>query len=170
MDGLHNVSAAPDTILIDGKEYHSKPLGLVELGELERHVVTLRTNPLKELAGQLQHFSLDERKQLIKAGVEVLAERPKMGTMQEVQDYAGTPAGMAHTFFLIVRDAHPEVDSPKAAGEILDKIDEAGTAALMQRLKDLSAADELGKNSEGSTQQITEIDPHESRGLGSIAS
>ena len=169
-DELPAVAASPDTVLIAGKAYRITPLTLADFAEMARHVVAMLANPIEALSGQLKYFTAEERRELMATALDSARKPSENASIQQIAEFSRTWDGFCFTIWLMLRRNHPEVSSAEKAGEILADLDDAGIAALMQRVEDLSAAAaKTAKNSEGPV-QITETDPHESRGLGSISS
>ncbi len=169
MDGLANVTGAVGDIAIGGVSYTLSIPTAGDYGEMERHVIALRGNPLKELAGCLDDFPLASRQAVLRAACDSVASRPPRATAEEIEQFSGSPDGINYMFFIMVRRKHPEIDTTDKAGAILADIDAAGMTDITLALKALSTVETAVKNSR-STEQIQETtDPHESRGLGSIA-
>jgi hypothetical protein len=171
MDGLCNVTGADGSITLNGTKYRLSVPTQLDYGELERDVVARRSNPLRELAGCLQDFSLEDKQLALRAASDSIAERPCRATQAEVGAFSCTLDGISYTLYLMLRRNHPEIDSPEKAGDLIKHLDEASSEEMLQVLRQLSEVQTAAKNSP-STEQITETtettDLHESRGLASI--
>jgi hypothetical protein len=169
MDGLCNTAGSDGILTIDGKEYRPSVPTAADFGELERHVVSLRGNPLKELAACLDDFPAASRQTALKVACDSIAGRSPRSTFEEMEEFMGSPAGIVFMLFMMLRRNHPEIDSQEAANELLGKVNAAEVASIGEVMQVLAKVETAVKNSP-STEQVTETtDPHESRGLGSIA-
>lgn len=169
MDGLCNVAAADGILTIDGKDYRPSIPTAADFGELERHVVGLRGNPLKELASCLDDFPAASRQMALKVACDSIAGRSPRATFEEMEEFMGSPAGIVFMLYVMLRRNHPEISSQGAANDLLGKLNAAEVAGVGEVMQVLAKVETAVKNSP-STEQVTETkDPHESRGLESIA-
>ena len=169
MDGLCNVTGAGETFTANGVKYRLSVPTKLDYGELERAVVARRSNPLRELAQCLGDFSADDKILALRAASDSIAERPSRASQTEVGAFSNTLDGLAYTLYLMLRRNHPEIDSPEKASELIKGLDEATSDELLQVLKRLNEIEVVAGKNSPSSEQITETDPHESRGLESIA-
>lgn len=168
MDGLCNVTGAPETITIDGTEYRLTVPTKLDYGELEREVVARRSNPFKELAQCLGDFSAEDRQNALRAASDSIAGRPSRASQEEVGAFTGTLDGIAYTLYLMLRRNHKEIDTAGKASKLLTSLDEATAENLLLILKRLNDVEIVAGKNLPSTEQILETDPHEFRGQESI--
>jgi hypothetical protein len=169
MDGLCNVAASDGTVNIGGKAYRlSIPTG-ADLGDLERYVISLRGNPLEELAKCIDSYPAALQQSALRAASDSIADRSPRADDEEIGRFARSPMNLPFMLFIMLRRNHADIDSVEAARELLIKVDAPTMANLIEVMGALSNVETAVKNSP-STEQVTETkDPHESRGLGSIA-
>jgi len=169
MDGLCNVTGADGSITLNGTKYRLSVPTKLDYGELEREVVSRRSNPLRELAGCLGDFSAEDKQLALRAASDSIAERPSRACQAEVGAFTGTLEGIAYMLYLMMRRNHPEIDAPEKAAVLIKTLDEAKAEELLQVVSILSEVQTAAKNLP-STEQIQETtDPHESRGLASMS-
>lgn len=169
MDGLCNVTGADGKATIGGKQYTLTIPTAVDFGEMERHVMSLRGNPLKELASCVADYPADLQQTAIKAACDSVAGRPPRITVDELQVFSGSPDGIVYMLYMMLRVNHPEIDGPEKASGLLKEMNEAEQEELLREVMQLSAVMTAAKNLP-STEQATETtDPHESRGLESMS-
>lgn len=169
MDGMCNVTGADGTIEIGGKAYRlSVPTG-ADLGDLERYVISLRGNPLKELAECIDSYPAALQQAALRAASDSIADRSPRADDQEIKRFASSPMNLPFMLFLMLRRNHPEIDGIEAASQLMASLDAPTMARLTGVMTALANVETAVKNSP-STEQVTETtDPHESRGLESIA-
>ncbi len=165
------MTGASEGININGTDYRLTVPTKLDYGELEREVVARRSNPLRELAQCLGDFSAEDRQNALRAASDSIAGRSCRASAEEVGAFTGTLEGISYTLYLMLRRNHPEIDTPKKAAELLKGLNEATAVELMDVLKRLTAVELVAAKNSLTTEPIqeTEKDPHESRGLESIA-
>lgn len=169
MDGLCNVTGATGDIEIGGVKYRLSVPTAADFGEIERHVVAMRGNPLKELACCLDDFPAENRQMALKAACDSVAGRSPRADADEIGAFAGSPAGIAFMLFIMLRRNHSEIDTPEAANKLLLDLDAATATRMVDVMKQLSAVETAAKNSPSTDEKTETTDPHESRGLESIS-
>lgn len=144
MHGLHHISGAESAITIAGRTFRAAPLTLGMRAEIEAHLVARRVDVLDEVLRRLETTPSRHHELLLDAAFRRV-ERRRTATAEEVAEFLGTFEGAAFVFWLLVRDRHPEVDSPDAAAAICRQ---APLAQLQARL-DLATGEGELKNSVG---------------------
>jgi hypothetical protein len=169
MDGLCNAAGSDGGITIGGKRYQlSIPTG-ADLGDLERYVISLRGNPLKELAKCIDSYPVALQQAALRAASDSIADRSPRADDEEIGRFARSPMNLPFMLFIMLRRNHTEIDGIDAARKLLVEIDAPTMIRLTDVMAALSNVETAVKNSP-STEQVTETkDPHESRGLESIA-
>jgi hypothetical protein len=144
MNGLHHIAGAESAIAIAGKTYRAAPLTLGMRAEIEAQVVARRADVLDEVLRRLETAPARHHEALLDAALRRL-ERRRTATAEEVAEFLATFDGAAFVFWLLVRDRHPEIDSPAAATAVCRQ---APLGQLQARL-DLATGEGELKNSAG---------------------
>jgi regulatory protein YycI of two-component signal transduction system YycFG len=121
-DDIAENLAIPNTVLIDGKEYKMKPIGIRDLGEIQAYIKKQKVKDWLEIAKDLK---LDD----IEKGKELKTIMNSSVTDVETFDFLDTIQGKRILFYYVLKD-NPGVtmDSindlirPEAAQQIIDSL------------------------------------------------
>jgi hypothetical protein len=148
-DGLRNVAAVGADLEIGGRQYHLDPISLGTLGELEQHVVALRSDPIAAVCGCINRFTVPQQQYLLSEAVRQASKQGRYATQAEVDAFLNTFDGIGFFFWLAVRKRHPEIDAPEKARLLIAGLDPAAIAQLQRKLVEasgLTALAVIGKN------------------------
>lgn len=143
MNGLQNITGAPASIEIDGRNYQLSPLTLRALGEVERRVIVRRISPLDALADCIDRFSPAQQRLLIDRAVEETSRLSLAATQEEVAAFLASYEGICFFFYLAACDQHPEIDSPETAQRLLDRLDPLDILRVGRTLAAVAGLDAL---------------------------
>jgi hypothetical protein len=149
-DGLQNVAGVGADLEIGGRRYRLEPMSLGALGEIEQHVVALRTDPIAALCGCIDRFTAPQQQYLLSEAVRQASKQGRYATQAEVDAFLNTCDGIGFFFWLAVRKHQPEIDAPEKARLLIAGLDPAAIAQLQRRLIEasgLTALAAMGKNS-----------------------
>ena len=163
-DGLKNVAAPNVTIKLGEKPYRLTPLTPETLGEIEDHVVTLRSNPIlkvKEVLAIKDHgFDADQQKFMMEAAIRATSDLGLSASQDDVDNFMNSYDGICFMLWTMVREHQPEVDSPEKAREILSGLTMADLMAIQEDMKRVSGLSALG-NSESEAPELKVTPPAE---------
>jgi hypothetical protein len=134
---LDDMSAAPVEIELNGKTYTVSPITIGDVGKMNRWSIQQHLNArMQAMAG----LDPDLQQTLATAITAPLTDAQK----EEIYDAEGpTVEGIIHTFYLMLKHAHPNLTEEQAAvlasEENMDKINEA-----IAQLSPPAAKDETG--------------------------
>jgi hypothetical protein len=132
------------------------PLSLGTLGELERHVVSLRGNLMTVLAECIDRFRPDQQQFLMREALKQLGQQRRYAAQAEINSFLRTCDGMAFCFWLAIRSQHPEIDAPEKARLLLAELSPAAMVELQHKLIEasgLAALATIGKKPSGPAPQ-----------------
>jgi len=125
MEGVHELTGTPVQVAIDGRSYRLAPLRIRHLGEMERHLLAGRPDPLELVAKRLPELPEAAQRVLLERAYDQLRQGPRV-SWQELRDWMQSPAGRIYQFWLAVREYEPELTLEQAE----ELICRAGTNAL----------------------------------------
>ncbi|MHB9048973.1 MAG: hypothetical protein ACYC35_23900, partial [Pirellulales bacterium] len=117
MDGLSELTAAPVTWTIGGRQYRVAPLRARDYGEMERQVLAARPDPLELVKTKLAGLPERLQERLLIAAYEDARKGARVSA-GELAEWMGTIPGRIFQFWLGLRQNHPEL-TLEAAGELL---------------------------------------------------
>lgn len=121
MDGLSNVNAVGAEFAADGKTWKLEPFTLELWGELEKHIQTLRPNPVLATAAILDLVADKYKQELIAAAMhEAAMARPV--SMQETQQFLLGRDGLAWSLWRCGQKNHPELATLDDARQVVVKL------------------------------------------------
>ena len=166
-DNLQTVSGAGATFKIGDKDYRLKPPSFGTFGEVERHVASLKPNPLDALSKTIHSFPEDKQSEMMRIACEVASKQTQSVPEHEIRDFLSSYSGICFFWWVAIRDNHPEIESLEVASKILDDLDNAQLLKLQMILMKISGLEDLGNSP--SPQEEEKTDLLESRGLKSIS-
>ncbi len=146
-DGLQHIAGVGAGVDVGGRHDRLAPISLADLGEIEQHVVSLRTDPIAALAGSIERFTAQQQQYLLSEAVRQTSRQGRYATQAEVDAFLKTFEGIGFFFWLAVRKLQPEIDAPEKARALIAGLDPAAIAHLQGRLIEASGLGALGKNS-----------------------
>ena len=165
-DNLQTVSGAGATFKIGDKDYRLKPPSFGTFGEVERHIASLKPNPLDALSKTIQNFPEDKQAELMRIACEVATKQTQSVPEHEVREFLSSYSGICFFWWVAIRDNHSEVENLEQASKILADLDNAQLLKLQMTLMKISGLEDLGNSP--SPQETQKMDLLESRGLKSI--
>jgi hypothetical protein len=116
MNDLATLTAQPRTLDVGGRAYQVHPLTLDDLGALQKWVNDQLPDPLALVRGQLDGFSPEQQKFLLKEAIDAARRgKPRLGT-PEADALTGSLEGLRELLFLAIRRGDPAFTREAAAG------------------------------------------------------
>jgi hypothetical protein len=125
MESVHEWTGAPVEVTIAGNNYRLSPLRIRHLGEMERHLLSQRPDPLDQILPRLPELSESAQRVLLERAYDELLRGPRI-PWPELHHWMQTPEGKIYQFWLAARDHQPELTLELAE----ELICQAGAAAL----------------------------------------
>lgn len=114
--------AIPNTVMIDGKEYTMKSLGIRELGEIQAHIKKQKIKDWLEIAKELKLEEAEKAREL-------KLIRNSSVTDEETFDFLDTIQGKRLLFYYVLKgnpgvtmETIDELIRPEAAQQIIDSL------------------------------------------------
>lgn len=114
MDGLHEMTAAGVAVEIAGQTYQLRPLRARDWGEAARRLASMKRPPLEVLRDAKVRDLPDEA---LRHLVELAWQDERCGELippQEIDRWFRRGDGAAFEFWLMIRQAHPEIGLERA--------------------------------------------------------
>ena len=161
-------------VVLGGRVWRLSPLTLGLLAETERHIQSIRPNPLMDAAQAVAGLSPALQAAAIAEATKAMAGRDNRVTLDDFQEFMSGFHGQLFLFWLAARRNHSELRDLGAVESVACDWSLADSAVLMDailRVSGLEALSSAVKNSPSPATQTetTPGDPHESRGLESIS-
>ena len=166
-DNLQTVSGAGATFKIGDKDYRLKPPSFGTFGEVERHIASIKPNPLDALSSTIHKFPPEKQEELMRIACEVATKQTQSVPEHEVMEFLSSYSGICFFWWVAIRDNHPEVKTLDDATGLLSDLDNARLLKLQILLMKISGLEDLGNSP--SPQETEKTDLLESRGLRSIS-
>lgn len=139
------------------------PLRVGHLLEIERRVIAERRDPLEALVASWNHFDESQRRELLRTVYEQLL-RPPAVELAELVAWMNSPLGTAFAFWLVARDAQPEL-----AWEACRELVLAAPVSTLERIQQ-ALAPELWEQELGNSSGQTRLDEANALGGACFAS
>ncbi len=131
MNDISTLSAQPQTLSVDGKEYKVYPLTLADLGELQVWIDSQFPDPFEVVSKAMKsgHFNVAQQQYLMNQAMEK-ATRPKhlLGTM-EADELLLSAEGYKQVLIVSIRKGDPSFTASDAE-ELFKKMTQADVAKL----------------------------------------
>ena len=136
-DGIAKVAGAPSVITLKGREYFVRPIRFADFASIERYLQSKRPNLLAQLVPSLAGMSDDVKNSFIAAAVKQMDTRQNVST-DDITEFMNSFDGMTYAFWLLMKDAHPELESSDAVAALVEDIDLTVLGDMLDRVSGLS--------------------------------
>lgn len=136
MDGLHEIAPRKREFQFLGRTLRLSQLRLRSYAEIEAEVLRRKPSPLDVVAPTVRDMPLEQAKYLLGLAYDD-SLKARRAEPREIDEFLSTIDGLAFTFWLAVRDAHPDVTQEQVSEWLygLDKTEIERVQAELDQLE-----------------------------------